>query len=99
MQRVRALSLYSWSRRRAEIGGGDWSRHACAGPFFCSEYPFEPVCKPGWRHAVAELWQRRMGYCLLVLLALACGPVVALYLYRRKRRRALKGTIDGKGSL
>ena len=48
---------------------------------------------------MAELWQRRMGYCLLVLLTLACGPVVALYLYRRKRRRALKGTVDGKGSL
>ena len=66
---------------------------------FCSEYPFEPVCKPGWKHAVAMLWQRAMGYCILVMLALACSPVVAMYLYRRKRRRELKGSTEGKGSL
>lgn len=71
----------------------------CAGPFYCSEYPFEPVCNPGWRHTVAELWQKDMAECVLVILALAFSPVVALYLYRRKRRRALKGSMEGKGSL
>ena len=73
--------------------------HACAGPDYCNEYPFEPICKPGWKHAVATLWQRAMGYMILFLATLACSPGLALYLYRRKRRRAFKGGTDDKGSL
>lgn len=48
---------------------------------------------------MATLWQRAMGYMILFLVTLACSPGLGLYLYRRKRRRALKGGTDGKGSL
>ena len=73
--------------------------HACAGPFYCDEYPFEPICNPGWKYAVAKLWQRAMGLIILALVTLACSPGLGMYLYRRKRRRELKGGTDGKGSL
>ena len=48
---------------------------------------------------MAKLWQRAMGLIILAVATLACSPGLGLYLYRRKRRRALKGGTDGKGTL